>query len=257
VSRNLYKHAFRQEEPPNKLMPMNRSKAFIFVLFFLFTLYAAVSPTWAIDNIVTSMKIEGINGYYPKLYVNQSVNFTAQVSGGTPPYRYEWYYHIWPDMILVSIPSASNSSKLTFTPTSPGTYTILLRVTDSLNATGGTADLPPPSRFSQGQHIFVIDRTASPSPQLSTSPAPSASATPLASSSSSPSPSQTLNPSASPTLTVEPSPSQSASSTHQPTSSPNQPTLQQAYYIVAAVAVGAIVVAVALLLRNRQRTQAK
>lgn len=101
--------------------------------------------------------------------VNQPVQFTAFVTGGTPPYQYRWY--------LSGEPVAgSTNQSFTFTPTSPGTYVIGLTVTDSVNSQAGGVALP-----------LTIAVLGTPSP--------------------SPSPTPTLTPGATPTPTPTPSPS--------------------------------------------------
>jgi plastocyanin len=62
--------------------------------------------------------------------VGQSQVFTSIVSGGTPPYSYQWYY------ILngTTVPGA-NASTYTFTPISAGFYNVYMNVTDSASAT--------------------------------------------------------------------------------------------------------------------------
>jgi hypothetical protein len=57
------------------------------------------------------------------LDVGQSQLFTSTVSGGTSPYTYQWY------LGDVAVSSATNSS-WTFKPTSSGSYTVYLVVTD-------------------------------------------------------------------------------------------------------------------------------
>jgi len=64
------------------------------------------------------------------IYVGESVTFTSEVSGGTPPYVYQWYLDDKP------VPGAT-SPTWTFTPTSEGNYYIYLKVTD---AKGNTAE---------------------------------------------------------------------------------------------------------------------
>jgi outer membrane protein assembly factor BamB len=59
------------------------------------------------------------------LDVGQSEPFTSSVSGGTPPYFYQWFLN------GAAVPSATSSS-WTFTPSSSGLYTVYLNVTDSL-----------------------------------------------------------------------------------------------------------------------------
>jgi hypothetical protein len=60
------------------------------------------------------------------ILVGSSVSFTSTVSGGTPPYTYQWYSN------SVSVPGATLSS-WTFTPTSSGIYYVYLKVTDAKN----------------------------------------------------------------------------------------------------------------------------
>jgi hypothetical protein len=75
-------------------------------------------------------------------FVNQPVEFIATSSGGTPPYTYQWYTQLWPTwkpgMSLplsplgsaIAVPGAT-SSKFEFVESTPGSYSITLKVTDS------------------------------------------------------------------------------------------------------------------------------
>jgi PKD repeat protein len=65
--------------------------------------------------------------------VGQQVSFTSTVSGGTPPYIYQWYLNNQPV-------SGANSTTWTFKPTATGTYYVFLKVTD---AAGNTAQSDP------------------------------------------------------------------------------------------------------------------
>jgi hypothetical protein len=57
--------------------------------------------------------------------VGQSQQFNSSVMGGTSPYTYQWY--------LNDVPvSSATSDSWTFTPTSNGSYTVHLKVTDSV-----------------------------------------------------------------------------------------------------------------------------
>ncbi|MEM2105374.1 MAG: PKD domain-containing protein [Candidatus Bathyarchaeia archaeon] len=55
--------------------------------------------------------------------VGQSVKFTSSVSGGTPPYSYQWYLN-------GTAVNGATSDSWTFSPSSSGTYLVYLRVTD-------------------------------------------------------------------------------------------------------------------------------
>jgi hypothetical protein len=61
--------------------------------------------------------------------VGQSVTFTSAVSGGYPPYTYQWYLNGNPVL-------GANASSWTFAPTTSGIYYVYLKVTD---AQGNTA----------------------------------------------------------------------------------------------------------------------
>jgi len=57
--------------------------------------------------------------------VGQSQLFTSSVTGGTSPYSYQWYLNGAPV-------SGATSASLTFTPSSPGSYSVYLNVTDGV-----------------------------------------------------------------------------------------------------------------------------
>jgi pimeloyl-ACP methyl ester carboxylesterase len=61
-----------------------------------------------------------------KLLLGQSQTFSASVTGGSPPYSFQWYL----DDTAVS---GAASSTWTFTPRSAGHYRVYLNVTDGLN----------------------------------------------------------------------------------------------------------------------------
>jgi PKD repeat protein len=62
------------------------------------------------------------------IFLGQSVAFTSNVTGGSPPYTYQWY-------VGGSLVSGANASNWTFQPTAAGIYYIHLNVTDSTGAT--------------------------------------------------------------------------------------------------------------------------
>ncbi|MEM3579566.1 MAG: PKD domain-containing protein, partial [Candidatus Bathyarchaeia archaeon] len=70
------------------------------------------------------------------IVVGQQVTFTSSVSGGTPSYTYQWLVNNNP------VPGATSNS-FTFTPTTPGTYYIVLKVTDA----AGTIAQSDPARI--------------------------------------------------------------------------------------------------------------
>jgi hypothetical protein len=69
------------------------------------------------------------------LDVNQSQTFTSSVSGGTSPFSYQWYLNGAPV-------SGATSSSWTFTPSSSGSYTICVTVTDSLGIEAKSSTVP-------------------------------------------------------------------------------------------------------------------
>ncbi|MEM3578481.1 MAG: PKD domain-containing protein [Candidatus Bathyarchaeia archaeon] len=60
------------------------------------------------------------------ILVGQQVTFTSTVSGGTPPYTYQWYLNGAPV-------SGATSPTWTFMPTTAGIYYVQLKVTDANN----------------------------------------------------------------------------------------------------------------------------
>jgi hypothetical protein len=88
--------------------------------------YTATAQSNTATARVETPMIVAINPLDVNMYFGQSQMFSSSVTGGTPPYSYQWY---WND---TAVPSATNSNWL-FTPRSTGNYKIYLSVTDSLN----------------------------------------------------------------------------------------------------------------------------
>jgi len=74
-------------------------------------------------NVAPSLSVS-ISPTSASIVVGESVEFTSTVSGGYPPYSYQWYLDDSPV-------SGATSSTWTFTPTSEGNYYIYLKVTDA------------------------------------------------------------------------------------------------------------------------------
>ena len=89
------------------------------------TASVAVNPAISVSITPTSVVMD----------VGQSKTFTSSVSGGTQPYTYQWYLDDNPV-------SGATSSSWTFTPTSVGSYTVYLNVTDNAGATAQSNTVP-------------------------------------------------------------------------------------------------------------------
>jgi len=102
-----------------------------------------VNPSLAVSITPTSATMD----------LGQSKTFTSVVSGGTPPYSYQWYLN------NAAVPGAT-SAGWTFTPTSVGAYTVYLNVTDSAT-----------SPFTKKSNVASV--TVNPALTVSISPSPS------------------------------------------------------------------------------------
>ena len=67
-----------------------------------------------------------INPLSASIFLGDSVAFTSTVSGGAPPYTYQWYLNDNPV-------SSATSNSWTFTPAESGIYYVYLKVTDAYN----------------------------------------------------------------------------------------------------------------------------
>ncbi len=75
---------------------------------------------------VNTSLVVAISPTHATLYYGQSQTFSASVTGGTPPYSYQWVLN------GTAVPSATNPT-WTLTPKTNGNYNIYLNVTDSQN----------------------------------------------------------------------------------------------------------------------------
>ncbi len=84
------------------------------------------------SNIVTDVTVYlqlnvSISPVFSNMTVGMPQTFNSTISGGAQPYSYQWYLN------GSQIPNA-NASTLTFTPATPGNFTIYLKVTDNNTA---------------------------------------------------------------------------------------------------------------------------
>jgi hypothetical protein len=86
---------------------------------------AIVNSNTATARVETPLSVT-ITPTQVKMYVGQSQMFSSSVSGGTPPFSYQWYLN---DTAVLG----ATSSNWTFTPRSAGHYKVYVNVTDSLN----------------------------------------------------------------------------------------------------------------------------
>lgn len=88
------------------------------------SLMRSVESNSAIVTVAPALKVQ-ISPLSASILVGEPIAFTAtNVSGGYPPYSYQWYLNGNP------VPGAT-SDNWTFVPTTSGTYYVYLRVTDT------------------------------------------------------------------------------------------------------------------------------
>ncbi|MDH7477839.1 MAG: PKD domain-containing protein, partial [Candidatus Bathyarchaeota archaeon] len=89
------------------------------------------------------------------IILGQSVQFTSSVTGGTTPYKYQWYLNDNPV-------SGATSNSWAFTPTATGVYYVYLNVTDANNNTAksGTARIEVSSIPVGGYAISLAKETS-------------------------------------------------------------------------------------------------
>jgi hypothetical protein len=108
----------------------------VFTLFLLFSVNIMTALP-AIVNPISSVEILPANAI---VNVNQTVQFTAVVNGGVPPYTISWGFQKKVDDQYQggSYSYTSSSTTYTFMPTSAGTYVVYFFLRDSLNQTATT-----------------------------------------------------------------------------------------------------------------------
>jgi hypothetical protein len=142
---------------------MKKVCALIFMLLLIFSAVLGISSVKA-----SSITVDVRPGYQTAL-VNETVQFVATTSGGSPPYTYQWYTQLWttwePGMSYPLPPLGSEvaakgatSSTFNFSASKAGTYGISIRVKDSLGNSVYNVFNPG------GIWVFVKESTSSPSP---------------------------------------------------------------------------------------------
>lgn len=127
---------------------MRKAVAAVFlVLGFLLSLFGTIS---LVKAEILSVNIQQTS---ETTFVYQPVEITVTLSGGAPPYTYQWYTQLWttwkPGMpynlpplgSLIAFPGAT-SSIFKFVESTPGTYDISCEVTDSVNNSQGLGPMP-------------------------------------------------------------------------------------------------------------------
>jgi len=97
----------------------------------------------AVQSFTTTLVTVSISPSSATKDVGQSRTFTSSVSGGFPPYSYQWYLN-------GAAVNGANSTTWTFKPISAGNYSVYLKVTDTIGEVGksNTAIIvvnPPPT----------------------------------------------------------------------------------------------------------------
>ena len=109
---------------PTSLQPIGNYTVYMIVTDSL--LYTAQSNS-AIVSVAPALTVQ-ISPLSASALVGQPITFTATVSGGYPPYSYQWYLDDNPV-------SGASSSSWTFVPTTAGIYYVCLKVTDTTDNT--------------------------------------------------------------------------------------------------------------------------
>jgi hypothetical protein len=182
--------------------------------------------------------------------VSEPVYFSAVVTGGVPPYRYQWYYQPYEfgnaateATPLGNFTEGDSSANFMFLGTSPAWYLISVRVWDSVGNEKYFWAMPIGIWVSvSGEPLSSPNPTPTVTPSPSLYPTSSPIPTPTQTPSPSPSPSPTMNPSSS--QTPEPTAEQTQSSipTLEPKNSINSLPPITGIVIIVIIAVSGILV---------------
>lgn len=107
---------------PNSLQPIGNYTVYVIVAD---SLTNTAQSNVAIVTVAPPLSVT-ISPMSAQIFPGQPVTFTSNVSGGYPPYSYQWYLNSNPV-------SGATSSSWTFTPTTGGIYYVYLKVTDANN----------------------------------------------------------------------------------------------------------------------------
>ena len=146
--------------------------------------------------------------------VGNIVSFYVSVSGGTPPYSYQW---------IQGTNAVGNNAQLSFYPNTAGTYTYTCKITDADGTTTTTNTL-----------TLSVAIPVTPTPTTPKQPTPTPTPSP------SPTPTPTATPTDTPTVTRSPQ-------------SSNFELSSQTLYVIAAIAIIILLVAGVLVFRKRAK----